>query len=492
MPTLNEQAIQAGSRCTRRIWLDEHEPKPRPSLWRVGRALQRSDLLATYAEVHEIVDVVARHQSWTERLSETANKLSAGANDIIGACFEGAGVRATVDHIRRTDSGWVISSVRAAANAKSTYTASLAHAMWVMTQCGMTVTDAEIVTIDPHWTTDQSSGPFLTKRVSSSAETRCTQLDDLIPRLIGALASDKPDPTAGSHCFKPIPCPHFQQCQPTEPKHGLRELYRVKAKILKQLDAQGITQIGDIPDTTALPSIAERQRQAHASGEVAVSSRLRDALSQISRPTVYIDFEAIQPAIPPWPQARPFGVIPVQVSIHTLDEDDQLTHLEWLARPGQDPRPGLARFLADHLSNDATLVAYHSSFELNVLQRLEEFCHPEEAEVLAQARSRFVDMLPMVREHVYHPDFKGKFSLKSVVEALIPEFSYRDLEIRRGDEASLILEAHCRGKAEAFGWSEQEREAALLAYCGRDTLVMVHLEAILRELVGRSEGPHST
>ncbi len=487
MPTLNEQAVQTGNRCIRRIWLDEHEPKPRPSLWRIGRALQQADLLSHYAKTHKVTHLIDRHQPWSDRLAATHRLLDDDAVDIIGACFESDGVRATVDHIRRTDAGWVISSVRGAANAKSSYTGTLAYAMWVMRRCGLPVSEAQLVTINSDWSRGADDSPFVTKRVTTSAETRCTHLDDLVPKLFAALASDIPEPTTGSHCQKPNVCPHLQECQPSKQARGLNELYRVKAKVLRQLDAQGISRIADIPEETALPPVAERQRQAHTSGKVAVSSKLKQALAKVARPTVYIDFEAIQPALPPWPNARPFGVIPVQVSMHTLDEKGQLEHFEWLARPESDPRPELASFLAKHLNTDATLVAYHSSFELSVLQKLEAFCSPEEADILTRARARVVDMLPMVRDNVYHPDFKGKFSLKSVVEALLPDLSYRDLKVRRGDEASLILEAHCRGTADAFGWTMEERERALLAYCGRDTLVMVHLEATLRELVQSSE-----
>ena len=431
VPKLNEQAVQAGSRCVRRVWLDAHDPKPQLSTWRIGRSLRRTDLLNRYAERHGISDVIVRAQPWGARLAETQEKLDRGADDIVGACFEASGVGATIDHIRRTPTGWSISSVRGAASPKASHTGALAHAMWVLRHCGLQVDDAYVVTVDPEWRADSTTDPFVTKRVFTSTETRCAQLDELIPRLSSALDAEDPAPSAGSHCYKPAPCPHLHTCQPAEPAHSLRELYRVKAKVLKQLDAQGVKHIGDIPEDTALPSVAARQRRAHASGEIAVSSRLPDALAPITRPTVYIDFEAIQPALPPWPSARPFGVIPVQVSLHVLDCDDKLTHHEWLAEPGPDPRPGLACFLADHLRNDSTLVAYHSSFERSVLQRLEAFCSDEDAEVLAQARGRLVDLLPIVRDNVYHINFKGKFSLKTVVEALLPALSYRDLTMVR-------------------------------------------------------------
>ena len=34
---------------------------------------------------------------------------------------------------------------------------------------------------------------------------------------------------------------------------------------------------------------------------------------------------------------------------------------------------------------------------------------------------RLVDLLPVIRDYVYHPDFGGSFSLKSVLPALVPE-----------------------------------------------------------------------
>ena len=279
-------------------------------------------------------------------------------------------------------------------------------------------------------------------------ETRAAQLDELIPKLRSVVASNDPEPTRGeSLCHKPSPCPHLATCQPAAGDRGLSELYRVKAKVIRQLDAQGVTHIGDIPEATPLPPIASRQRRAHMSGSVAVSNNLPAALSRITRPTVYIDFEAIQPALPDWPDARPFGVLPVQVSLHTLDEDDHLTHAEWLAQPGQDPRPHLATFLANHLNNDATWshTTPPSSSMSSTSSRTSG--SRADAQVLADAQTRIVDMLPMVRDNIYHPDFKGKFSLKSVVEALLPDLSYRGLTICRGDEASLVLEAHCRGQA---------------------------------------------
>jgi len=54
---------------------------------------------------------------------------------------------------------------------------------------------------------------------------------------------------------------------------------------------------------------------------------------------------------------------------------------------------------------------------------------------------RLVDLLPIVRSHVYHPDFGGSFSLKAVAPALVPGFTYDDLDIGNGGAASTALES---------------------------------------------------
>jgi len=47
----------------------------------------------------------------------------------------------------------------------------------------------------------------------------------------------------------------------------------------------------------------------------------------------------------------------------------------------------------------------------------------------------------VVREHIYHPEFSGGFSLKQVIPALLQEDAYAKLEIADGSSASWLLEA---------------------------------------------------
>src|SRR5262249_23301763 len=106
----------------------------------------------------------------------------------------------------------------------------------------------------------------------------------------------------------------------------------------------------------------------------------------------------------------------------------------------------------------------------------------EYTERIRDIQRRLWDLLPVVRNHVYHPAFGGSFSLKAVLPALVPEMSYEGMEVANGQAAGLAWEAIIGDNC-----SETEREAkrkALLAYCGQDTLALVKLLETLQSATG--------
>jgi hypothetical protein len=66
-----------------------------------------------------------------------------------------------------------------------------------------------------------------------------------------------------------------------------------------------------------------------------------------------------------------------------------------------------------------TIVAYHAPFERQCIVQLAEAV-PSLAAPLGSIAERLVDLLPIIRNHVYHPDFGGSFSLKRVLPPWCP------------------------------------------------------------------------
>jgi hypothetical protein len=208
---------------------------------------------------------------------------------------------------------------------------------------------------------------------------------------------------------------------------------------------------------------------------------LQEALDEFKGPIAYLDFETIGLPIPVWHGCRPYAHVPVQFSCEVENARGTFDHHEWLAAGPNDPRKPLATALIASLRGAATIVAYNASFERDRILELADAL-PQLAAELTSIAHRLRDLLPIVREHVYHPAFRGSFSLKRVLPALVPSLQHSDLEISDGGLATTVLE---RLLFAADGMSEAERaklRTALLAYCRLDTWGLVKIVEQLREI----------
>ena len=48
---------------------------------------------------------------------------------------------------------------------------------------------------------------------------------------------------------------------------------------------------------------------------------------------------------------------------------------------------------------------------------------------IKKIQRRLWDLLPVVRNHVYHPAFAGSYYLKAVLPALVPEMTYEGMVV---------------------------------------------------------------
>jgi hypothetical protein len=196
----------------------------------------------------------------------------------------------------------------------------------------------------------------------------------------------------------------------------------------------------------------------------------------------FLDFETISLAVPEWPGCAPYDSAPVQFSVH-IERVGGLEHHQWLAEGPGDPRRDLALALVDACAGAKTIAAYNAGFERGVIEDLAGAC-PDLARPLMALARRLVDLLPVVREHVYHPTFGGSFGLKSVLPGLTGH-GYDDLALADGGTASASLE---RFLFDTLAAAERETlRRDLLAYCARDTWALVLLLERLRELARTGE-----
>jgi hypothetical protein len=124
------------------------------------------------------------------------------------------------------------------------------------------------------------------------------------------------------------------------------------------------------------------------------------------------------------------------------------------------------------LGKSGRIVVYYQPFESQRLSELAAWL-PEFSGRIRKIQRRLCDLLPAVRNHVYHLKFAGSYSIKNMLPALVPGMTYEGMEVAAGMDAGLAWESLIRG-----GLDQKERDRirkALLQYCGQDTLAMVRL-----------------
>jgi predicted RecB family nuclease len=281
-----------------------------------------------------------------------------------------------------------------------------------------------------------------------------------------------PDIAPGRHCTDPVTCEFFERCNLPRPNDHIGFLPRINASAVEELTEMGIESIRDIPEDFPLN---ERQRRAATcvqKGEPWYSPELSEELSRLKYPLSFMDFETVNPAIPRFLGMRPYDQVPFQWSVHVQRERGaNPEHFEFLARDANDPRREFISSLCSVLGNSGSIIVY-SSFESQRLSDLALWL-PEFADRITAIQARLFDLLPVVREHTYHPAYAGSYSIKSVLPALVPEMTYAGMEVANGQDAGLAWESLVCG-----GLSSDECERikkALLDYCALDTLAMVKL-----------------
>ena len=255
------------------------------------------------------------------------------------------------------------------------------------------------------------------------------------------------------------------------PEHWIIDLGGLGQNKLDELASMGIQDIRDVPDSFPLSEIQDRIRRCVKNNEEYISRELRGELERVEYPVHFLDFETLGFAVPRYAGTRPYQTVPFQWSDHVLHEDGRLEHREYLCEEDKDPREEFARTLLGALGRRGSIVTY-TTYEEGVIRGLaEDF--PQYRDQLLATLGRVKDLHAIIRKNYYHPGFHGSFSLKSVVPALLPEMNYENLAIQEGQQAGL---EYLRMIDPSTSTEERERiKAALLAYCGQDTLTMVKI-----------------
>lgn len=305
--------------------------------------------------------------------------------------------------------------------------------------------------------------PIAAQRPQVVAEARAT------------LAGEEPIREPGDHCTGPFACEFSGYCSSHLPVGPAWPVTVLPNGGGKSWLGKGITDLLEL-DEDALPEKHARIVRATRSGEPDHDVEgARQAMAKWAYPRAWLDFETIAFAVPRWIRTRPYQQVPFQFSVHIEEADGAVAHHEFLSLDGADPRRPCAEALMAAIPEDATVIAYNAPFEKGVLRELAAL-FPEMQDALLEMAHRTVDLLPVTRNHWYHRDQRGSWSIKAVLPTMT-SLDYSNLEVKDGTGAQ---EAYL--EAIRPDTSDERRRFlsdGLKKYCAQDTWAMVAMARFL-------------
>jgi hypothetical protein len=489
IPLLSKSRFMAGLQCHKRLFLECYPSVSRDPVGPATRALfeagARVGAVARglFAGGVRIGEEARTHD---DAVLQTYRALEEpGTTAIYEAAFNHDNVRVRVDILAHAGKGsWDLVEVKSSSGYKEEYLPDLGIQLYVLEGAGVPIRRACLVHVNNQYVYE--GGPYILDRLFTVRDLT-EQARELIPKLRAELEEMRvplwawraPEIAIGPHCKRPYPCPFYTHCHSDGPEHPIERLPRLYPKLLRALREAEIDDIRDIPeDFDGLSDLHRRIRASVITGRVHADPELREKLKTLRPPVHFLDFETCNPALPRFVGTRPFQQVPFQWSDHVLHEDGTLEHRGYLHVEDTDPREPLVESLVRSLGREGPIVVY-SGFEERIIRLLAEDLAEWRDDLLAIVESRIVDLLELIRSHYYHPDFKGSFSIKDVLPALIEDLDYDDLEIREGAQAATgFIEMI---DLETTEQRRMELRQALCAYCHRDTEAMVRLFQKLRE-----------
>jgi predicted RecB family nuclease len=487
---LSKSRFISGLQCHKQLWWRVHEPNarelvPDPALRnRFEQGGEVGRVARGYVPAGELIDLPYHQLDNTLAATDAALRRTPPPPALYEATFFADSTYAQVDILAQLEgrAAFSVIEVKATNRLKPEHIPDVAVQVHVARKSGLPVERAEVMHLNPNCRFPDLSNLFVREDVTARVEGELAGVPDELAEQRDMLAGPLPDVAIGDHCRQPYECPFVERCW-NLPKHHVSTLYRIPRNQVLDYESQGFDTIRDLPSDLELGVIHARQVRAVTTGRMVVEPTLVRALVEFRSPLAFLDFETVSLAIPVWDGCRPWEMVPAQFSCHTEGPRGRLTHYEWIADGPGDPRPAIAEQLVDACAGARRVVAYYASFERDCLRQLAAAVPARAAELHAIA-DKLVDLLPLVRNHIYHPDFGGSFSIKRVLPALVPGLSYDDLKIGGGELASVEL---LRLMLHGDRLSADERAAlrhALSRYCERDTWAMVKLWERVRGLVG--------
>ena len=475
---LNKSAIAKDRQCKRQLWLDIYKPNlSDPDDVTIARLAEGNRIGEIARSLLPNGVLIATHDL-QDALIKTSEALAQKEFAIFEAAFQTDDLLVRTDLLVPETGGHRLVEIKSSTEVKDHHIVDAAIQTWAMINSGVRPNKVAIGHINNQFRYEINAnylGLFKEVDVTNQVESLLNEVPEWIASARSTIESEEmPIVMMGKQCQSPNACSYISYCSSLETitEFPVSILPRAGKKFLEKLAEEGIVDVREIPDNYLENERHKIVRDATITGQPYLSKMVALELDMLPYPRYYLDFEAVAPAVPIWLNTKPYQQVPFQWSCHIENiTDGDLDHTEFLSDTNADPRREFSESLIHSLGDQGAIIVYNATYESTRIKELAAH-FPDLSNKLLTLIDRIVDLWPLAQQNYYHPAMKGSWSIKAVLPTL-SDLDYKTLAVGNGGLAQVAFSEMISPDT-----TEDKRQTIrrnLLAYCGQDTLAMVHI-----------------
>ncbi len=480
------------------LWLKKHDKSKLPQVTESVQArFDAGHNFEKYAEELFSDGVKLGFNNYNEYLSlpeRTAEAIKKGAKTIFQGRFEVNDITCIVDVLEKNkDGSFNLVEIKSTTSVKDEHIEDLSFQNIVLQDSGLKIKSISVAYVNNEYI---KMGKIVAKELVS--------IEDVTDRVEESMMKTRENISkaleAVSQRTMPDPSPRFvntdlfdgalkewldifEELRPeTLDPQSIYYLAGINSRKIALLEDSSITKIEEIPEDFDLNKTQRLQYEAvKGADRILDADSIKDFLVSFQFPLYFFDYETAQSLVPIYEGIKPYAQVPFQYSLHILETPDgELIHKEFLHTDSSNPVLPLLKQLKQDIGKVGTVLAWHMSFEKGRNSEMAEM-FPEYKDFIDDLNSRIQDLkIPFSSGWFVDKDFFGSASLKAVLPVMVPELTYKALNVQNGTTAqSLWMNTFLSGEKYK---NIDEIIDDLKKYCELDTFAMVEIWRRLREI----------
>jgi len=475
---LSKSLYTTGIQCHKALWLLKYKPELKDEISSEQEAIFESGTeIGRYAQGLFPGGILVPYNdlSHSQQLDMTQDAFNDGATTIYEATFSFNDVFIKADILHLGPDGWELYEVKSSASFKNHYIDDIAIQYHVISGTGLPLAKAYLVHLNKEYVRqgDIDVQQLFTKvELTEAILAKQPDVKNQLTAMRKMLRKGMPDFDISHSCEDPYPCQFHGYCWSHIPENSVFDFRGHGRPKAMELYRQGIVRMEDVPpDTLGWRQKLQLDGLLHQKNYVDREA-VKDFLDSLWYPLCFMDFETTYMVpIPLFDGMSPYEQLPFQFSLHIVQKPGQQpVHHSFLSTEFKNPCEEFLSSLLNVIPPKACILAWNKTFEVKRLEELADRFPQKRSEINTIVKNMRDLMAPFRDKSIYHWKFNGSYSIKDVLPALVPEYSYENMPINSGDLASA---AWVRMIQEINPELRAVLHDQLFEYCYLDTKAMV-------------------